>query len=433
MPFDIPMPFGMGLPQMPEQLPQQQDEVLAMVQRALQQQREQESLRNYQRWSGREAPPSAGETAVDFVKEALPTAAFGFAPMAPKVAGAAAGLYGLTTGSTEAGPTDARADEIRSLNQRIADDQKRLEKFATTNFQSKTAREAASQPILDSITKAQNRIAALQGEMDVEAERKRTANTPIKELVPGLGLGLGAAGVLAGGYLGNRIAKSGVDKFNTAINDINTRWGAAAGRARAAPNNAVSSAEARGLQTEFEALQAAGPAGQVAGPLAGAAAGELGLNLPVGIDYARSVAGSELYGKTMDTITDPWQVGGRMLTGALMGGIPGKIGSSLAGRHINQPAGFRAETGALSSRPPPSGPAGPQIGSPAPLPLLSAPLPPAPALPAPKGPSPSSSSDSPARAGKTGTTYHMPNGDFAPKRLWPKDKQSFLPMGFDLG
>jgi hypothetical protein len=37
-----------------------------------------------------------------------------------------------------------------------------------------------------------------------------------------------------------------------------------------------------------------------------------------------------------------------------------------------------------------------------------------------------------ARPGASGQTYHMPDGKFAPKRLWPGDRGSYMPFGFGL-
>lgn len=85
---------------------------------------------------------------------------------------------------TEAGEksADPRIQKLQAIDQEIATHRAKLEKQATTNFQSKTARDNAAQPILDAIKDASARKAAIEGDMD--AEEKARANSSFANAQP---------------------------------------------------------------------------------------------------------------------------------------------------------------------------------------------------------------------------------------------------------
>lgn len=187
-----------------------------------------------------------------------------------------------------------------------------------------------------------------------EEKKRRTMNTSVKEMfsdvapfAPAISAGLayGAGRAIKGSY---------VDKFNTNANEINKRWQEAV----ASGNKTLASA----LQTEAQALANKGPGGTMAAIGTGIGVGELGQVLPVAADYAKAIPGSDLYNKTVEGMKNPWEVGGRMFTGALLGGIPAKVGSSFAARNTVRPTGYAAETRAMPDQgpsPPPSSPGSP--------------------------------------------------------------------------
>lgn len=187
-----------------------------------------------------------------------------------------------------------------------------------------------------------------------EEQKRRTMNTSVKELfadvapyAPGISatLALGAGAGLKGAY---------VKKFNENMTDLNTRWG------KAVEGGNKTLAEA--LQAEAKALADKGPKGTGAAIGTGVAIGEFGQVLPIAADYAKAIPGSDLYNKTTDSMKDWGDVGGRMLTGALLGGIPAKVGSSIAARNTVRPTGYAAETRSMPDpgpSPPPSSPSSP--------------------------------------------------------------------------
>jgi hypothetical protein len=155
----------MGMPQAP---PEPRDEVLEMVQRARAQQRAKEL--------GLDRPLSLGQ----FVAQEGPAAAAGAIPggRLARMLMMGAGLGGagaIAATPTEAGngsELDPRLQKIKELDTEIAGHRNKLETMAKTNFQSKTARENASQPFLSAISQAEQRKAALEGELDEEAKKK---------------------------------------------------------------------------------------------------------------------------------------------------------------------------------------------------------------------------------------------------------------------
>jgi hypothetical protein len=159
----------MGMPQAP---PEPRDEVLEMVQRA----RRAEQLRA----AGFDPNASVAGSMGEFLKRDVPAAAAGAIPggRLGRMLLMGAGLGGagaIAATPTEAGngsELDPRLQKIKDLDTEIAGHRNKLETMAKTNFQSKTARENASQPFLSAISQAEQRKAALEGELDAEAKKK---------------------------------------------------------------------------------------------------------------------------------------------------------------------------------------------------------------------------------------------------------------------
>lgn len=96
---------------------------------------------------------------------------------APQVATGAAGLAALTAAPEAAGPPeDPRVTEITNLGREIAKREAELNRLATQNLQSRTARENASAPILQAITSARSRMEKLQGEIDAETSARANSS-----------------------------------------------------------------------------------------------------------------------------------------------------------------------------------------------------------------------------------------------------------------
>lgn len=192
-----------------------------------------------------------------------------------------------------------------------------------------------------------------------EEKKRRTMNTSVKEMFSDVAPYAPAVSAALGMAAGNAIKGSYVKKFNTNANEINSRWQTAA--------QGTNKGLAEALQEEAKALAKKGPGGTWPAISTGIAIGEIGQVIPVASDYAKAVPGSDLYNKTMEGMSNPWDVGGRMLTGALLGGLPAKIGSSLAGRHAVRPTGYAAETRAMQGpepSPPPSSQGLPNVPGP---------------------------------------------------------------------
>lgn len=175
-----------------------------------------------------------------------------------------------------------------------------------------------------------------------EEKRRRTMNTSVKELFADYA---GYAPIVSAGLAGiagNRIKSSYVNKFNENINELTGRWEKAV--------QAGDKGLAQALMAETKALADKGAGGTYSAIGTGIGIGELGQVLPVAADYAKAIPGSDLYKKTVEGMSNPWEVGGRMFTGALLGGLPAKTGASIAARQQVNPAGYAAETNAM--RPP---------------------------------------------------------------------------------
>jgi hypothetical protein len=267
----------------------------------------------------------------------------------------AGGAGALTLASGEAEPrteTDPRVSRIQTLEKEIRDREKILEGFATRNFQSRTAREQASQPHQDAITQRRNEITRLTSEMDKEAASRRQSQSTIGELIPGFGLAAGVGGMALGAAGARGVAQRGVARYNAALDDATGRWAAAVQRADVQPPTSLARSqaltEAESLARQFDNLSARGPRGTTLAPaFMGAAGTELGFNLPTIIDRLRSEPGSPLRERVNETFTSPWEMGGRIIGAGLVGGSVGKMVGMREASRANAPLGYRAETEAL--------------------------------------------------------------------------------------
>jgi hypothetical protein len=114
--------------------------------------------------------------------------------------GAAGAIVATPSEAGDGSELDPRLAKVRELDQKIAAGSAKLEAMAKVNFQSKQARDNASQPILGEIDAARALKTQLEGELMAEANRKSTAGKPFRErfpevsgALPGVGLGLAAA------------------------------------------------------------------------------------------------------------------------------------------------------------------------------------------------------------------------------------------------
>jgi hypothetical protein len=114
--------------------------------------------------------------------------------------GAAGAIVATPSEAGDGSELDPRLAIVRGMDQKIAAHLAKLEAMAKTNFQSKTARENAAQPILAEIESIRAQKTALEGELTAEANRKSTAGKPFRErypevagALPGVGLALSAA------------------------------------------------------------------------------------------------------------------------------------------------------------------------------------------------------------------------------------------------
>ena len=154
---------------------------------------------------------SPGEAATELGLAAAPLALGPLGRLAtasPKATGAVLGALGLGT-ATEAGEPakgDPRIEKLRAIEQEIRGHRSALEKQATTNFQSKTARDNAAAPYLQAIQGLEGRRIAIESELDDEA--KATANSSFAKAHPTLnamwptiqwGAPLGTATLVKGG------------------------------------------------------------------------------------------------------------------------------------------------------------------------------------------------------------------------------------------
>lgn len=126
---------------------------------------------------------------------------------APRLATTLMAGLGLTASPSEAGPAnkaelDPRVAELSSLTASIEREKAKLEKQATINFQSKTARDNAAAPILEGITQMQQRAGVIQGQLDKEMAAQAESNKPFNERHPDAAMALTIGGPIASGVLG---------------------------------------------------------------------------------------------------------------------------------------------------------------------------------------------------------------------------------------
>jgi hypothetical protein len=114
--------------------------------------------------------------------------------------GAAGAIVATPSEAGDGSELDPRLAKVKELDQKIAAGSAKLEAMAKVNFQSKQARDNASQPILGEIDAARTLKTQLEGELMAEANRKSAAGKPFRERypeiagsMPGIGLGLAAA------------------------------------------------------------------------------------------------------------------------------------------------------------------------------------------------------------------------------------------------
>lgn len=269
------------------------------------------------------------------------------------------------------------------MTQRASAEQKRSAAEAEMQRQQRSGRGPAWQSAKDAVNRATAEITALDQQISnaqrmnspeyrlemmkkadeqAAAQRAQRANTPVKELYADYMPYVAPAAAIAAGLAGAAIRAPYAKAFNQEMADLSTRWKSAATGKSANPDLAAE------LGSRFATRQAEGIGGSGAAVATGVGIGELSQLMPLAIDYQRALPGSELQKKVMSEVTDLYALGGRMLQGALLGGIPAKVGSSAVGAGAQTyHRGFQAETAALrgapggpggSGGPPPAGPGG---------------------------------------------------------------------------
>jgi hypothetical protein len=276
-------------------------------------------------------------------------------------------LMDLLGGQAQAGERDPRAVRIDRLNASVAENQKKLQSFATQNFRSTKARSDASQPILDAIKSDQAEAARLQGQMDDEfkaandlriAEERGAAwrNTPLAKKYPELQYGTSAAGGLAGMLAGFALGRRPVAAYNRTAQNLDRQWRAAldtandASLAPAVRNQARRTAEqimekAGNLQQPHLGLK-----GLAGGALVGGGLTDLGMMLPTISDYASSFSDPEgtLHGFSAEQLLDPHRYAAGATIGGTVGTVAQKLGDLFTPR-ADAPD-YTAETQALPKR-----------------------------------------------------------------------------------
>jgi hypothetical protein len=236
------------------------------------------------------------------------------APAAPEPAPAAAAS---ATG-------DQRQQTVRDLKKQIADTQAKLEKMATTHYESTTARKAASQPLLDEIEAARARITKIEDEFATEAAATRKSQERWRERNPDLAANwawmVPAAAAAAGG------ATAGAQRLGRFL--YNVPWHHRVRRAERLLESGSPLAGPALRDLGNRADEFAKPGSRLAGAMTsdklpavvGAAAGaELGM-LPLQIDINNLG-----FSRALDS---PWELAKAGITGgmaALTGGSAGKV------------------------------------------------------------------------------------------------------------
>jgi hypothetical protein len=278
-------------------------------------------------------------------------------------------LPGMILSEAGAAEPDPRMKAISDLNREIAQREKKLGSFPRINFPSRAARADAVRIEESGIAAARARIKTLEGEMDQErkdaaartqAEQSaaRWAQTPFARKHPGIPETMAGVGAAVGSLIPFARARGTVGAFNTRIADLDQRWGDAVARARnnrLAPQARTQAAnEARALEAEFRQVIAEGAHNSRLGAAGiGAAATDLGLALPTGIDYLASRADpqGELGQHTMHSLdpTNP-ELYGRLGLGMIGGGALGELANELGSFGAQRPTGHHAATATLNKR-----------------------------------------------------------------------------------
>lgn len=318
-------------------------------------------------------------------------------PLAQKLAAAGATILGLTApsmankGEGQAGQSMAPSNQAyldllgqqSALQKRLDEARAKMEAAQRSmDLQEKTGRGPKYNEALQSLTQAKADFSGLDTQMKAlipaianeqkktdpayllelkqeedkvaEEKKRRTMNTSVKEMFSDVAPVAPAGSAVLALAAGKGIKGAYVDKYNKNMNELSTRWGEAV--------KGTNKGLAEALQKEATDLAAKGPGGTWSAIGTGIGIGELGQVLPVAADYAKAVPGSDLYKKTVEGMQNPAEVGGRMFTGALLGGIPAKVGSSFAARNAVRPTGYAAETRSMPDpgpSQPPSSPSSP--------------------------------------------------------------------------
>lgn len=315
---------------------------------------------------------------------------------APKLTAGILAALGLTAPSAIANEGVTQGVDVGPLQTaRAAAERRRSEAEAEMNQQSRTGRgpryQEAKQKfdsVSDEIKGLDRQIADAQKLNDPEyrlaldrkkaeaADEARTkrANTPVKDLYADYMGYVAPAAAISAGLVGAAIKRPYAARAAEEASDLSQRWARSVGMTpppgpggTAVPNSRLKPDKnlADQYQRAFRDMPAAG--GDKAAVAAGIGIGELSQLMPLAIDYQRALPGSPLAKEVHEQLTDIPGLAGRMLQGALLGGIPAKIGTKAVdasyARYVPQ---YGAETNALFARPVappnlPGGGGGPQL------------------------------------------------------------------------
>lgn len=328
--------------------------------------------------------PASGLDAALMFGPVGPAASMAFRGLtaAPKVTAGAMGLLGLMAPSATA--QDAGAPQPVDLTdlykRRSIAEERRAAADAEMTKQQRTGRGPRFDEAARNAKSATDEVAAIdkaiaraeqmnspeyrlqvskdQAKAADEARTKR-ANTPFKDLYADYMPYVAPAAALTAGLTGAAIRAPYAARAAAEANDLSQRWarsvamtppkgpgGAAVPNGRLTPDKQL----ANQYQIAFRDIQP--PGGDKAALAAGIGIGELSQILPLAIDYQRALPGSELAGQVHDQLTDLPGMAGRMVQGALLGGIPAKIGTKVVdSRYQQYVPQYGAETNALFARP----------------------------------------------------------------------------------
>lgn len=309
---------------------------------------------------------------------------------APRTTSAGAGLLGLTAGAADAGDDLSVLPPAESLEpffrkqQELLNELRAQQEIRDANTpDGRTPRESVDKNyfgaqrsikrIEDELSLLDRRIADVRDRNTPEArqkqisavlaernrsdieEKRRRANTPTKELYADIMPYVAPAAAGASLLIGAAMKRPYVAAKNANMTDISNRWAGTVGR-KVMPDGSIAATRqqpdprlAQEYMTEFSSASGQS-GGTMPAVLAGVGIGETSQFLPTAIDYAKSLPGSDLRAETVADISDPYGVASRIFQGALLGGIPAKVGAAATGALGRKyvPA-FNAETRALNS------------------------------------------------------------------------------------